>query len=58
MISLVNIPWSIVFVVMGFGQVFDMTALRETIQSVADYFLNHCFWLHAIFSNFDDDCKD
>ena len=43
---------------MGFGQVFDhltfkrMTSLSKKIQSVADYFLNYCFWPHAILRKF------
>ena len=47
---------------MGLGQAFNnlsfkhMTAVREKIQSVADYFSNYCFWQHAILSK--DDCND
>ena len=37
---------------MGSEQVFDnltfkhMTALRKKIQSVVDYFLSNCLWIH------------
>ena len=43
---------------MGFVQVFDnltfkhMDALRKQIQSVADYFLNCCFWTYAMLRKF------
>ena len=43
---------------MGLERVFDkltfkhMDALREQIQSLVDYVLNHCFWTYAMLSNF------
>ena len=46
---------------MGFKQVFDslsvkhMDALREQIQSLADFLLNHCFWTSAMLRNFEND---
>ena len=49
---------------MGFEQVSDklifkgMTALRKNILSVVDCSLNYRFWIHAILSKFEDDCKD
>ena len=49
---------------MGFEQAFDdltskqMNALRKHIQYLIDYILNHCFWIYAMLSKFDDDRKD
>ena len=43
---------------MGFEQVFDkltfkhMDALRQQIQSLVDYVLNHCFWTYAVLRKF------
>ena len=42
----------------GFEQVFNnltfkhMDALRKQIQSLADYILNHCFWIYAMLTKF------
>ena len=30
----------------------DMTALREKIQSVVDYFSHYSFWVHAVLRKF------
>ena len=49
---------------MGFEQVLNkltfkrMDALKRKIQSHVDYVLNYCFWIHAMLSKFDNDCKD
>ena len=49
---------------MGFKQVFDnltvkhMDALRKQIQSLADFFLNRCFWIYAMLRNFENDRKE
>ena len=43
---------------MGFEQVFfnltfkQMDDLKEKVQSLIDYVLNYCFWIHAILSKF------
>ena len=48
---------------MVFKQVFDnltvkhMDALRQQIQSLADFVLNHCFWTYGILRNFENDRK-
>ena len=49
---------------MGFEQVFDnlifkhMDALRNQIQSLVDYVLNHYFWTFAMLSKFYHNHKD
>ena len=32
-----------------------LDSLEKMIQSVNDHVLNHCFWIHAILKNFDND---
>ena len=43
---------------MGCERVFDnltfkrMDVLRQKVQSLIDYVLNYCFWIHPILSKF------